>query len=245
MATLVVKRYKNIDFPPIFPSDAILFKLDTPHTIEKNTTGTTSILSADMNRFAGTSIKFKIMALYDNSNILNKAPRSEPNISAKNILFVNAIIYIIIIIDYMHLKVLLNKRISIFLLVLFISHSLYAENKKVLIKTDKNTIIYNVEIADTNEERQKGLMFRKQLNPNSGMLFIFPESQLVDMWMKNTLIPLDIIYISDHLSILKIVKNAIPNNAIIHSSKNFIKYVLEINAGQSNKYRARLNNGFQ
>jgi len=57
-----------------------------------------------------------------------------------------------------------------------------------------DTVTVNVEIADSPEEREEGLMNRKSLKPDTGMLFVFPEPQMLSFWMKNTLIPLDIIF---------------------------------------------------
>lgn len=97
-----------------------------------------------------------------------------------------------------------------------------------------NDNCFNVEIAETNRERVKGLMNREFLDKDSGMLFIFPKEDIWSFWMKNTLIPLDIIWVNENSSIVEIKQNVQPckeNTCTIYSPKNKSKYVLEINAG--------------
>ena len=94
---------------------------------------------------------------------------------------------------------------------------------------------FNVEIADTPELREKGLMYVKSLSENDGMLFIFPESGKHSFWMKNTLIPLDIIWINVDKEIVFIKGNVQPCLAsevcvgIVPNQD--AKYVLELKAG--------------
>jgi hypothetical protein len=101
----------------------------------------------------------------------------------------------------------------------------------VSIDNGKENIKIDVEIADDLSERTQGLMFRESLNKNSGMLFVFEKEEKHAFWMKNTLIPLDIIFISEDLEIVDI-KNAIPceeNNCKSYAPKEKAKYVLEVN----------------
>lgn len=97
------------------------------------------------------------------------------------------------------------------------------------IKIDKQT--YNVEVASTPEEREIGLMNRNHLDSNTGMFFIFQNVSEVSFWNKNTLIPLDIIWILDNkvkgISSLR----AISNGSLSVSSPTPVSYVLEIPAG--------------
>lgn len=102
---------------------------------------------------------------------------------------------------------------------------------QVLIDNGKNLIKVNVEIADDNNERINGLMFRKNLDKNSGMLFIFDDETYQTFWMKNTLIPLDIIFIGKDLKIVDI-KYATPckeDPCKLYKSPGPAKYVLEVN----------------
>lgn len=96
---------------------------------------------------------------------------------------------------------------------------------------------FNVELAETLEERQQGLMYRESLNQNSGMLFIFPKEDNYAFWMKNTLIPLDIIWINQDLEIVH-VETAEPckeDPCQIYDPNTNALYVLEINPGIINK----------
>jgi uncharacterized membrane protein (UPF0127 family) len=94
---------------------------------------------------------------------------------------------------------------------------------------------FNVEIADTVESRQKGLMYRDFLASNEGMLFIFDNEGIYPFWMKNTLIYLDIIWIDENKQVVYIQENALPckeENCINYNPDKNALYVLEINAGK-------------
>ena len=88
-----------------------------------------------------------------------------------------------------------------------------------------------VELAINNEERQRGLMFRKEIELSKGMLFVYDRPQSVSFWMKNTSIPLDIIFADEAGIITKIFQHARPfsTNSIFGGYE--VQYVLEINAG--------------
>ncbi len=93
---------------------------------------------------------------------------------------------------------------------------------------------FSVQLAKTNAEREKGLMFVKQLDKNSGMLFIFDKEDVYPFWMKNTLIPLDMIWINSNNKVVFISQNVQSCKSLICPIINpgvKAKYVLEINAG--------------
>jgi uncharacterized membrane protein (UPF0127 family) len=95
---------------------------------------------------------------------------------------------------------------------------------------------FSVELAKTDAEREKGLMYRTQLGADKGMLFIFDQEGVYPFWMKNTLIPLDIIWIDSNGKVVFIGENIQPCKIIICPTTNpqvKAKYVLEINAGVS------------
>lgn len=92
---------------------------------------------------------------------------------------------------------------------------------------------FNIEFAETDYETQTGLMYRKGMAINEGMLFIFPDERMHSFYMKNTEFPLDIIYIKENLKIASFQENAQPLNEDGLSSQVPIKYVLEVNAGLS------------
>lgn len=102
-------------------------------------------------------------------------------------------------------------------------------------KDDRLIATFSVEIASTDEERQKGLMFRKSLKEDSGMIFLFNSEADHTFWMKNTYIPLDMIFIDSDMNVVGIFKNAVPLSEETISIGRASRYVLEINAGLSDK----------
>ena len=99
----------------------------------------------------------------------------------------------------------------------------------------KNAVVF-LEVADTPEKKEKGLMNRPSLPQNRGMVFIFKPKTKVTFWMKDTLIPLDMIFI-DRGRIVKIVKSALPNQTdILYPSDYAVTEVVEVNGGYSDKH---------
>jgi uncharacterized membrane protein (UPF0127 family) len=88
-----------------------------------------------------------------------------------------------------------------------------------------------VELARTDAERAKGLMHRRELAPDAGMLFLFDETSEHAFWMKNTLIPLDMIFIGDDGRVTGIVARAVPGDLRARSAGGPSRYVLEVNGG--------------
>ncbi|MBI5401239.1 DUF192 domain-containing protein [Candidatus Wolfebacteria bacterium] len=123
--------------------------------------------------------------------------------------------------------------------------------------TDKNPrIVYfpnqpagglkvDVEVAANPYQWSKGLMFRDSLPEDSGMLFIFPNEEIKSFWMKNTFIPLDIIFISKNKEIVDIKENfePCPDSKIIcptYTSKEPAMFVLEVNSGYCAKHNIKI-----
>jgi uncharacterized membrane protein (UPF0127 family) len=98
---------------------------------------------------------------------------------------------------------------------------------------------FSVEVMRTDEEREKGLMFRKELPEGRGMLFDFHPEQNVTMWMKNTLIPLDMIFIQSNGRILRIAENTQVESEKIIPSGGPVRGVLEVIAGTAKKLGIR------
>jgi len=99
-----------------------------------------------------------------------------------------------------------------------------------------------LELARTTEELSLGLMFREKLDENAGMLFDYGLPKYVNIWMLNTLIPLDIIFINNGI-ILKIIEDAQPCKALpckIYNSEYPVNKVLEINSGKSKKMNLKI-----
>ena len=88
-----------------------------------------------------------------------------------------------------------------------------------------------VEVARTEEEKKIGLMFRRTLAKNAGMLFLYKREALRLMWMKNTFIPLDILFIDKKGVIKRVVKRTIPHSLATISSRQSVLAVLELRGG--------------
>lgn len=89
----------------------------------------------------------------------------------------------------------------------------------------------SVEVANTIEQRERGLMFRKHLDDNTGMIFIFPDSEPRSFWMHNTDIPLDMIFANSQFRVIGIVANATPHTDTLRNVAGSSQYVLEVNGG--------------
>jgi hypothetical protein len=94
-----------------------------------------------------------------------------------------------------------------------------------------NTFSLRVELARTDEEISTGLMYRKSLEPDRGMLFIFPAEKVNNFYMKNTYIPLDMIFIDMNKTIVGIVHEATPHTTVSRKVDSPSQYVLEVMGG--------------
>lgn len=94
---------------------------------------------------------------------------------------------------------------------------------------------FTVEIASNPDQWAQGLMYRKTLDAMSGMLFLFPKEKVYSMWMKNTYIPLDILFIRKDGTIATIAQNTIPESHTSIPSTVPVFYALELNAGTTQK----------
>ncbi|WP_410712171.1 DUF192 domain-containing protein [Bradyrhizobium sp. BEA-2-5] len=104
------------------------------------------------------------------------------------------------------------------------------------IVTKNGVQVFSVEMATTAEEKETGLMYRKELADGKGMLFDFNPEQEISMWMKNTYVSLDMIFIRADGRILRIAENTEPLSTKIISSRGLAKGVLEVIAGTAQKY---------
>ncbi|QDP27322.1 DUF192 domain-containing protein [Bradyrhizobium cosmicum] len=107
------------------------------------------------------------------------------------------------------------------------------------IVTRNGVQVFSVEMATTEQEKQTGLMYRKELADGKGMLFDFNPEQEVSMWMKNTFVSLDMIFIRADGRILRIAENTEPMSTRIIASQGPARAVLEVVAGTAQKYGIR------
>jgi uncharacterized membrane protein (UPF0127 family) len=98
---------------------------------------------------------------------------------------------------------------------------------------DGRTYRFRVEVADNDATRERGLMFRKSLDPDAGMLFDFKSEQNVSFWMKNTLIPLDLLFIDKDGYIINLAAQATPMSEANIPSGGQVLGVLEIKGGRA------------
>ncbi len=106
----------------------------------------------------------------------------------------------------------------------------------VVLHTKGGDVTVAVEIADTQEKRALGLMYRKELAADAGMLFVFDAPEHLAFWMKNTVLPLDMIFITADKHVLGVVKSATPFTTTSRSVPGDSQYVLEVNAGFADKH---------
>lgn len=133
--------------------------------------------------------------------------------------------------------------IFILMLVFVIKNNLNNSNSLKENKICINDYCFDVEIAKTQEERTRGLMYRESLDQDKGMLFIFDQEKEHSFWMKDTLIPLDIIWINKDMEIVYIEKNVQlckEDPCERYKSDKPTKYVLELNAGQTDKANIKI-----
>ena len=105
----------------------------------------------------------------------------------------------------------------------------------LVLKTDSGDHSFNIEVATTDRERALGLMFRRSLPENAGMLFLYDQAQPAAMWMKNTFIPLDMVFISADGKVHRIEQNAEPFSTSLIPSEGPVVGVLELNGGEAAK----------
>ncbi len=118
-------------------------------------------------------------------------------------------------------------------LILLVLGAAGCSNPHVAVVSKKNVTLalVKVQVADTPAQRQIGLMYRKHLDRDAGMIFVFPTAKPVRFWMKNTEIPLDMIFVNGKDRIIGIVANASPYSERLLTVEGDSKYVLEVNAG--------------
>ena len=137
------------------------------------------------------------------------------------------------------------KQIKITMLAIFLNISpviVLAESNRPVFKQILCTIKVNknnsqelsIELADTVHKRSYGLMNREDMKSNSGMLFIWKDRQIRNFWMKNTYFNLDLFFLNDQGKIIEIYKNAKAFDETNIKSKEKVKYVLEMKAGEQN-----------
>jgi hypothetical protein len=122
------------------------------------------------------------------------------------------------------------------LVVLYAPSGCQAQPKVIISTKEGREYIFRVEVADTPAKRELGLQYRRELAADQGMVFLFPRESQQSFWMKNTPIPLDMIFISWDKKIVGIVEEAVPFTLESRSVQAPSQFVLEIAGGLSRRY---------
>jgi uncharacterized membrane protein (UPF0127 family) len=109
----------------------------------------------------------------------------------------------------------------------------HLRTEPLAIATSRGVTHFQVQIADTDSTREKGLMFVRHLGPDEGMLFDFKTPQPVSFWMKNTFIPLDMLFIAPDGRVISIASNAVPMTETPIPSGGDVTGVLEVRGGRA------------
>lgn len=110
------------------------------------------------------------------------------------------------------------------------------DENRVDLRGDWGTARFRVEVVDTPEDRARGLMFRESLARSAGMLFVFQDERMRSFWMRNTYVPLDIIYFDAAGEWVSVQADAVPLDETGLPSEGPAQYVLEINAGLAEQF---------
>lgn len=111
-----------------------------------------------------------------------------------------------------------------------------AQDALTVVRRDGVAIYYQIELVDDPGSRTRGLMWRESLPRRTGMYFDFGRPQRVRMWMRNTLIPLDMLFVSEPGVLVDIKRNTSPGSLRLVGPSQAVRYVLEINGGEASEF---------
>lgn len=111
----------------------------------------------------------------------------------------------------------------------------FPQSSLQVVKADGQRHDFVVEVATSADQLSQGLMYRSKMAANAGMLFDFGAPRSVAMWMKNTLIPLDMLFVTGNGRIAGISERAVPHSTVTISSPGDVKAVLELNGGTASR----------
>jgi uncharacterized membrane protein (UPF0127 family) len=112
------------------------------------------------------------------------------------------------------------------------SDSAAADKLEIVTKSGQHRV-FTVEVVSSGEERERGLMYRQSLAPDAGMLFDFQRDEPVAMWMKNTFIPLDMLFITADGTVVRVATDTVPQSLETIPSGQPVRAVLEIKGGEA------------
>lgn len=94
---------------------------------------------------------------------------------------------------------------------------------------------FRIELALDDPHREQGLMYRRAMDPDAGMLFVYDHPMEITMWMKNTILPLDMIFIRADGTVLRVAERAVPQSLVVIPSGGPARAILEVNAGTASR----------
>lgn len=116
---------------------------------------------------------------------------------------------------------------------------LFPKSTLTIATPDARVHPFNIWVADDDAHRQLGLMYVKEMADDAGMLFIYPKAQAISMWMKNTVLSLDMLFVAADGRIANVVENTTPQSTKIINSKGPVVGVIELKAGMAAKLHIR------
>jgi|YelNatPaOPRAMG01_1025707.scaffolds.fasta_scaffold02018_13 uncharacterized membrane protein (UPF0127 family) len=121
------------------------------------------------------------------------------------------------------------------------SEYMFRKDGTLTFLSDSNKVLTNIDIqiASSEFDRELGLMYRKHMKENNGMLFIFPNEEVQNFWMRNTFIPLDMIFVNSKKEIVTIQHATQTLSDQTYSSNAPAQYVIEVNAGFCNRFNIK------
>lgn len=140
------------------------------------------------------------------------------------------------------MQLTLKCSICVILVFLGVAHSYAQQTYPLMVTTPQGQACFDVEVADTIWSRSKGLMYRNDIHNSGGMVFLYDNETPVSFWMKNVILPLDLIFISKAGTVVKIHHNAKPFDLTPIESKVAVSAVLGIRGGASASAQITLGN---
>jgi len=113
------------------------------------------------------------------------------------------------------------------------------ERDQLVIESESGAHRFEVELAVSPEQRAQGLMFRERMAADAGMLFLYSADQPISMWMKNTLIPLDMVFVAADGRIVHVAERAVPGSMATISSGQPARAVIELNGGTAARLKIK------
>lgn len=129
---------------------------------------------------------------------------------------------------------------KLILVILSCFFALSAKAEYFVLQQQDTMKIFQTEVANTPEKRSLGLMYRKDIPDDYGMFFVFPQKKVVTMWMKNTYIPLEMLFLDENGKIIHIIKDAKPLDETLLSSEKPCSFVVEVKKGFCEKNNVQI-----